>query len=61
MKVFIVFEQTSLMTCVVVKVFREEQHAKDFCDQQNAVNKPEFDYWGYTEGIYHSYAGMELE
>ncbi len=61
MKVFIVHEQTSLMTWVAVKAFKEEQHAKDYCDMQNQLNKPEFDSWGYTEGIYHYYFPMEVE
>jgi hypothetical protein len=61
MSVFIVFEQSGLMTWTVVKVFDNEQKAKNFCDEQNKINKPEFDDWGYTEGIYHTYSKMEVE
>ena len=61
MTIFLVFEQTSLMTWTVVKTFKEEQNAKDYCDMQNQLNKPEFDSWGYTEGVYHTYSPMELE
>ena len=60
-KVYIVFEQASLMTWTAVKVFRKEEDAKKYCDDQNVINNPEFDDWGYIEGVYHLYSDMELE
>ena len=60
-KVHIVFEQSGLMTWTVVKVFALEQDAKDYCEMQNQINKPEMDSWGYCGGIYHTYSSMELE
>ena len=60
-KIYIVFEQASLMTWTAVKAFKNEDDAKKYCDEQNTKNNPEFDDWGYTEGIYHLYTDMELE
>ena len=60
-KIFLVYEQTDLFMWKAVKAFKEEQSAKDFCDKENAKNNPEFDDYGYCEGIYHNYFPMELE
>lgn len=51
------------MDWLVVKIFDTEDKAKLFCDEQNEINKPEFDDDGFTPdgGPYHHYYEMELE
>jgi hypothetical protein len=60
-QIFLVYEQTHLMSWKIVKAFEDEQKAKNYCEEQNKKNNPEFDDWGYVEGVYHNYFPMELE
>lgn len=60
-KVFLVYKHTLIDVSYVVKIFKEEKDAADFCDKQNEINKPEFDEWGYVGGVYHTYTWMKVE
>lgn len=59
--VSIVFMQSTLMSWEVVKVFESRKKAQKFCDEQNKINDPVFDDWGYIEGIYHGLWVMKVE
>lgn len=61
--VYIVYEQSGFMTWRTMKVFKDEQKAKDYCEEQNKINKPEYDDYGYVPdgGVHHGYYPMELE
>lgn len=59
--VYLVYKQTDIITSHVVRVFREEFFADEFCKDQNEKNMPEFDDWGYCDGIYHTYVTMRVE
>lgn len=63
MQAYIVYEQTSYMTWTTTKVFLDEQKAKEYCDAQNAINKPEYDSYGYIPdgGPHTGYYAMEVE
>lgn len=60
-KVYLVYEQRHIFDTSIVKIFKEEQDAKDYCEMQNQLNKPEYDDYGYAEGINHGYYTMEVE
>lgn len=60
-RVFLVYKQTDLMTAYVVNVFHEKADAEKFCNDQNELNMPEFDDWGYCEGIYYTFVDMRVE
>lgn len=59
--VYLVYKQYGLTSWEIAKVFKEEIDAKKFCDDQNEVNKPEFDDFGFYEGVYHTYVRMGVE
>ena len=58
--IYVVYQQTSLACYQSVKAFKAEQEARDYCEMQNQLNKPESDDWGYVEGINHGYYKLEL-
>jgi hypothetical protein len=59
--VSVVFKQTDLGSFEVTNIFREKKDAEKFCNDQNELNQPEFDDYGYYEGIYHSFQEMKVE
>lgn len=61
MKVYLVYKYTDIMFWDVGKVFGKEEDAVKYCEDQNALHKPEFDDWGYCGGVYHTYDVLEVE
>ena len=63
MQIYIVYEQSGFLVWTVVKAFKDEEKAKAYCSDQNAINKPEYDDYGYVPdgGVHHGYYSMELE
>jgi hypothetical protein len=59
--VTLVYKQTDLNSFEVIKAFRDEKEAERFCTNQNDLNLPEFDDYGYCEGVYHNFFTMKVE
>lgn len=59
--VYIVYRQQSIGNYNVIRAFSTRYKAKKFCDRKNDIYKPEFDDYGYCDGIYHNFSRMKIE
>lgn len=60
-KIYLVYKQTEIFNWNAVRAFHDEEKAKEYCKKQNKINKPEYDSYGYAEGLNHDYFEVELE
>lgn len=60
-KVYLVYEQTDMFTIEILKVFKNESDADNYCNELNTINKPEFDQWGLVDGVFYNYYEMDVE
>lgn len=60
-KIYLVYKQTDIGSWYIVKAFNEESVADKYCKDQNEINLPEFDDYGYYQGVYHYYQEIKVE